>query len=471
VSASTYSSRPAPCLAWLPARPAAAILNSITLTKVEYWHKDHLGSLVATTDQAGAVTARYSYDPFGKRRTASGNYDANGALVIDWNSGSNGTDRGYTGHEHLDDVGIIHMNGRLYDTLLGRFLQVDPLIQDPLNLQNFNRYGYCYNNPMTCSDPSGQFSLRDWVGSNWRFSMAPTPKGFFDANRSQPGQQQIDRFIMTHSWANAIGQTAATYFTAVCGGCGGAIWASYYTYVATGSMNDAARAGAISYATTYAFSYVNTYYGNTWNMQRVFVTSMVGGATARLNGGSFESGFKMSFIISALTYANVAMREEEVISSEKNPDNMDNSVGCRGFNGDGKCIAGSRHECRIAIFCDREHSKNYLPCDSQAGGCQGGQRYDGDAAHHLGPIPCGSGTSCQILAEAFGGPHDWLRDHTGFAYNIYGNSNHFTGIRLMLDSIHNYVAIPFAAPIATAGLIGTSVGVLPALINNSSGRH
>lgn len=143
----------------LPALPAGdngpAVLGGIVLVKVEYWHKDHLGSLVATTDHAGAVTARYSYDPFGKRRTASGNYDPDGKLVYDWNNTSSGTDRGYTGHEHLDDVGLIHMNGRLFDPRLGLFLQGDPFIQDPSDLQSYNRYTYCFNNPLTCTDPSG----------------------------------------------------------------------------------------------------------------------------------------------------------------------------------------------------------------------------------------------------------------------------------------------------------------------------
>lgn len=136
--------------------------SSITLDKVEYWHKDHLGSLVATTDHTGALTAHYAYDPFGKRRVANGNYDANGNLVYDWNNTNSGTDRGFTGHEHLDDVGVIHMNGRLFDPRLGMFMQGDPFVQDPTNLQNFNRYGYCYNNPMTCTDPSGKlFGIDD----------------------------------------------------------------------------------------------------------------------------------------------------------------------------------------------------------------------------------------------------------------------------------------------------------------------
>jgi RHS repeat-associated protein len=134
-------------------------IASMTLVKQEYWHKDHLGSLVATTDHNGAVTARYSYDPFGKRRVANGNYDANGQLVYDWNNTNSGTDRGYTGHEHLDDVGVIHMNGRTYDPLLGRFMQPDPFVQNPDNLQSYERYTYCNNTPLTCTDPSGYLKI------------------------------------------------------------------------------------------------------------------------------------------------------------------------------------------------------------------------------------------------------------------------------------------------------------------------
>ncbi len=50
--------------------------------------------------------------------------------------------RGYTGHEMLDEVGIIHMNGRTYDAEIGRFMQADPVVQDPGNGQNLNRYSY-----------------------------------------------------------------------------------------------------------------------------------------------------------------------------------------------------------------------------------------------------------------------------------------------------------------------------------------
>lgn len=111
--------------------------------QTNYFHADHLGSISVVTDQSGQVIARYQFDPWGKRTLAAG---------------SNATIHGFTGHEHLDD-GLIHMNGRVYDPVLARFLSADPNIQDPTNLQSWNRYSYVLNNPLAFTDPSGYFSL------------------------------------------------------------------------------------------------------------------------------------------------------------------------------------------------------------------------------------------------------------------------------------------------------------------------
>lgn len=98
------------------------------------------------------MTERLAYDPWGKRRfinTTPGKSDTLDQIV------GQKTDRGFTEHEHLDEVGVIHMNGRIYDPLMGRFMSADPFIQAPENLQSYNRYAYVLNNPMTMSDPSG----------------------------------------------------------------------------------------------------------------------------------------------------------------------------------------------------------------------------------------------------------------------------------------------------------------------------
>ena len=79
------------------------------------------------------------------------------AISSDDQLGPGGDGRGYTGHEHLDELGFVHMNGRIYDPLLGRFLSPDPHIQAEELLQNYNRYSYVLNNPLRYTDPSGEF--------------------------------------------------------------------------------------------------------------------------------------------------------------------------------------------------------------------------------------------------------------------------------------------------------------------------
>ncbi len=71
--------------------------------------------------------------------------------------------RGYTMHEHLDVFGLINMNGRVYDPWTGRFLSPDPILQQPANSQNYNRYSYALNNPLKYTDPSGySYKPDDW---------------------------------------------------------------------------------------------------------------------------------------------------------------------------------------------------------------------------------------------------------------------------------------------------------------------
>ena len=125
--------------------------DNSTPKETRYFHMDHLGSIDAITDENGAVKERLSFDPFGKRRaTPCNGIDSTCTL------NSSITTLGFTGHEHLDGVGLIHMNGRVYDASLGRFMSADPHIQSQ-NPQNLNRYSYVNNNPLSSTDPSGFF--------------------------------------------------------------------------------------------------------------------------------------------------------------------------------------------------------------------------------------------------------------------------------------------------------------------------
>ncbi|MBZ6533866.1 RHS repeat-associated core domain-containing protein, partial [Acinetobacter seifertii] len=69
---------------------------------------------------------------------------------------------GFTSHEMLDSIGLIHMNGRVYDPTIGRFISADPTIDGADSLQGYNRYAYVYNNPTTLLDPEGYGWTKFW---------------------------------------------------------------------------------------------------------------------------------------------------------------------------------------------------------------------------------------------------------------------------------------------------------------------
>src|SRR5207248_908072 len=122
---------------------------------VRYLHLDRLGSLDATTNSAGAEMTgdSHGFDAFGLPRARD--WEWSGAKLHPAGNYQSSTERGFTGHEHLDDLYLIHMNGRVYDYRLGRFLSVDPIISNPANSQSINPYSYIGNNPLSGVDPTG----------------------------------------------------------------------------------------------------------------------------------------------------------------------------------------------------------------------------------------------------------------------------------------------------------------------------
>ncbi|MEM7704853.1 MAG: FG-GAP-like repeat-containing protein [Pseudomonadota bacterium] len=119
-----------------------------------YLHRDHLGSIDVITNDLGDVVQDLAYDIWGQRRAAE-DWTVVLEELIAQTIGRNLTTSGFTGHEHIDDAGIIHMGGRVFDSVAGRFLQADPFVQDAVNPQFLNRYTYTLNNPLRYVDPSG----------------------------------------------------------------------------------------------------------------------------------------------------------------------------------------------------------------------------------------------------------------------------------------------------------------------------
>jgi RHS repeat-associated protein len=116
----------------------------------------------------------------------------------------------------LDEVGLVHMNGRIYDPLLGRFLSADVAIQAPGNLQSYNRYSYVMNNPLTLTDPTGWFFMQmmpDWMQQ----AVQTGAPGFVAADTAKEagavynlGMEHGDGAFASGATAGAVGLTRFT---------------------------------------------------------------------------------------------------------------------------------------------------------------------------------------------------------------------------------------------------------------------
>lgn len=154
----------------------AIVVQENTETNTYFIYKDHLGSIVALTDEEGDIFFEQSFDAWGRYRNPN-----------DW-SYSNITEaptwlRGYTGHEHLSQFDLINMNGRMYDPVIGRMLRPDNFVQEPTNSQSYNRYSYVFNNPLKYTDPDGewaQYVIGAILGgvNGWQIGKAAGAKGW-----------------------------------------------------------------------------------------------------------------------------------------------------------------------------------------------------------------------------------------------------------------------------------------------------
>jgi RHS repeat-associated protein len=106
-----------------------------------WYHHDHLGSVRLMTDEEGDAVATADFMPFGSQWESTG---SDGANPYD-----------FAGHRTDAESGLVYMNARYYDPVMGRFISPDRVVPDILNPQSLNPYAYAYNNPISNTDPTG----------------------------------------------------------------------------------------------------------------------------------------------------------------------------------------------------------------------------------------------------------------------------------------------------------------------------
>ena len=287
-----------------------------------YLFHDHQGSVVAITDAAGVKQKDLDYAAFGTRRDPA-NPSGSG-------TGSPVTTRGYTGHEHVDAGGLIHMNARLFDPVLGRFLQPDPMVQDTSGANGWNAYSYVLNNPLRYTDPTGMLGVeeRRWAATALiiaSYFVAPyvtpylTKFGFAVAVGSAAGG------VATGSWKGALqGAFSAALFygigsifegaqaansAAIEGGqtldlvgnsglTGGQVAAKALSHAIGGGVMAQVQGGKFGHGfvsagvAQLAAPYIDGLGGGGASSAplRIAVTAIVGGTVSALTGGKFANG-------------------------------------------------------------------------------------------------------------------------------------------------------------------------------------
>jgi RHS repeat-associated protein len=131
--------------------------SQLTWGGKRHYHLDHLGSVRIVTNQAGKSLSQNDFFPFGAARTRQTQEQINwgGDLHIDGMRFA-GHWRAFLGHPGVESEDYLdYMHARYYDSNLGRFLSVDPVLGDPRQPQSWNRYTYVMNNPLKFTDPTG----------------------------------------------------------------------------------------------------------------------------------------------------------------------------------------------------------------------------------------------------------------------------------------------------------------------------
>jgi RHS repeat-associated protein len=345
-------------------------------------------------------------------------------------------------HEHLDEMGIIHMNGRIYDPLTGRFMSADPFIQAPGNLQSYNRYAYVMNNPLSCTDPSGYWSLKKLFKAV-----------VFIAVVVYTGGAAASFMASSMGYASVAAATVgagATLGSAMAVGAASGFAGSFMSSAMMGkNLEQSLKAGAIGAVTGAAFAgitygvgqYARGLEDTQFNRSgspiftagqraaRAFLQTGFIGLSTRLQGGSFSAGMRGSIGILAAGEAMNGMRQSILSDSMKNSANA--SGISEGWLGDGE--KGG---------CGRVEALTGVAEISPLGGQQGGPR------SILG-IPYPPGSFADRLVEAYSGPHDFFNSWT---YDGSGNYAPPNGME-WLANVGNYANVLTVTPFVMSGVI------------------
>ncbi len=260
-----------------------------------FLHHNLLGSVTEITDELGSLVIRNRYDVWGKR------LDKKPGTYHEYKLG-------FTGHEHLDHLELIHMNGRVFDPNIARFISADPFIQDPATIGSYNRYAYTLNNPLKFVDPSGFGWFKRTLKKVGRAISKPFKElgSLYYNNILKPAWKFLKKNKDTVMIVAAVVATVVTAGAAspalmvMYGMATGAVLGGMNAALNGGELSDIAfgalRGAAIGGVSAGAFAAVGQVASGV--VQQGIGHGLVSGFMNELQGGDFKTGFATGMFMS-----------------------------------------------------------------------------------------------------------------------------------------------------------------------------
>jgi len=176
------------------------------------------------------------------------------------------------------------MNGRIYSPGTMRFTSPDPFVQEPNNLQSYNRYSYVMNNPLTHTDPSGYWGHKQ---QGYLRGVAAIAITVVTAGTASWASEAI-----IAGDASATAEAGAAYASIVVAGGAAA------GYVQTGNMKGAVL-GGLEAGLDVGINAQVPYSGNAAG--NVAAHAVSGGVLEVLRGGKFGNGFISAGLTAAIS--------------------------------------------------------------------------------------------------------------------------------------------------------------------------
>jgi len=130
---------------------ASGSLTGFELNGTAYFYVKNLqGDIIAIVNSSGTKVVEYLYDSWGKLISTTGSLASTVGVKNPYR---------YRGYRYDTETGLYYLQSRYYDPVAKRFVNADGYASTGQGVLGNNMFAYCLNNPVSCFDPQGRWTV------------------------------------------------------------------------------------------------------------------------------------------------------------------------------------------------------------------------------------------------------------------------------------------------------------------------